>query len=30
MDRFLFISDPAGLGLVAGQFWGVAESEDTL
>lgn len=30
MDRFLFISDPAGLGLVAGQFWGVAKSEDTL
>lgn len=30
MDSFLFISDPAGLGLVAGQFWGVAYSKDML
>lgn len=30
MDSFLFISDPAGLGLVAGQFWGVAYIKDML
>lgn len=28
MDSFLFISDPAGLGLVARKFWGVAYSKD--